>query len=99
MHWSNRGTGSLTAVAALTLGFYRNGVSPAAQTAGSSLGIFDNQSDVGSVAPPGSRDLLTLPSGVYTIRSSGRRICGSTSMRFHFVWKKDFRRRVADQPT
>ena len=52
----------------------------------SSLGIFENQSDVGSVVPPGT--LAYDPaSRVYTISSAGANLWGPTDA-FHFVWKK-----------
>ncbi len=57
-----------------------------AQEAGSSLGVFEGQSDVGSVVPPGR---LAYDSGshVYTIGSAGANLW-STLDGFHFVWKK-----------
>jgi TolB protein len=51
-----------------------------------SLGIFENQSDVGSVSPPGSAH-YDLTTGVYTITSSGANLW-STTDGFHFLWKK-----------
>jgi hypothetical protein len=78
------------AISALALGFIGTGIA-VAQTAGSglgikSLGIFDNQSDVGSVVPPGvaTYDAAT---GVYTIRSAGANLWVNVDG-FHFVWKK-----------
>ncbi len=58
----------------------------AAQPASGALGIFDGQSDVGSVLPPGtvSYDAST---GVYTVTSAGANIW-STTDDFHFVWKQ-----------
>ena len=50
----------------------------------SSLGIFENQSDVGSVVPAGS---LTYSSGTYTITAAGINLW-SNEDGFHFVWKK-----------
>lgn len=50
------------------------------------LGIFQSQSDVGSVAPPGTL-AFDAQGRVYTIRSSGANLWG-TSDAFHFVWKK-----------
>ncbi len=58
----------------------------AAQTAGSGLGIFDSQSDVGSVVPPGVAT-LDAATGVYTIRSAGANLWVNVDA-FHFVWKK-----------
>jgi TolB protein len=49
-------------------------------------GIFEGQSDVGSVNPPGAAQ-YDLNSGVYTITSSGANLW-STTDGFHFVWKK-----------
>ncbi len=51
-----------------------------------SLGIFEGQSDVGSVAPPGT--LVYDPvAQTYTIASAGANLW-STTDGFHFVWKK-----------
>ena len=50
------------------------------------LGIFEGQSDVGSVVPPGT--LAYSPAtGAYTITSAGINLW-STTDGFHFVWKK-----------
>jgi len=57
-----------------------------AQSPGSSLGIFESQSDVGSVAPPGTLAYDTT-SRVYTITAAGANLW-STTDGFHFVWKK-----------
>jgi len=77
--------GQAAAVTALALGLCGAGIA-AAQAAGSELGIFENQSDVGSVVPPGvaSFDAAT---GVYTIRSAGANLWVNVDA-FHFVWKK-----------
>ena len=57
-----------------------------AQSAGGRLGIFEGQSDVGSVAPPGT--LAYSPAtGTYTITASGINLWAATDG-FHFVWKK-----------
>jgi TolB protein len=57
-----------------------------AQPAGASLGIFDGQSDVGSVVPPGT--LVYNPSGpAYTITAAGANLW-STIDGFHFAWKR-----------
>jgi Tol biopolymer transport system component len=66
-------------------GFIGIGVA-AAQTAGSSLGVFENQSDVGSVTPPGV-GTFDRANGVYTIRSAGANLWVNVDA-FHFVWKK-----------
>ena len=51
-----------------------------------SLGIFDTQSDVGSVTPPGTAT-YDAASGIYTIDSAGANLW-STVDGFHFLWKK-----------
>jgi hypothetical protein len=57
-----------------------------AQSAASSLGIFEGQSDVGSVVPAGT--LTYSPAaGTYTITAAGINLW-STEDGFHFVWKK-----------
>lgn len=57
-----------------------------AQSTTGSLGIFDGQSDVGSVAPPGT--LAYSPSAdTYTITAAGINLW-STTDGFHFVWKR-----------
>ncbi len=76
-------TGMLAAVAA----FGSVGSSIAvAQPAASGLGIFENQTDVGSVVPPGVASFDSA-SGVYTIRSAGANLWVNVDA-FHFVWKK-----------
>jgi Tol biopolymer transport system component len=57
-----------------------------AQTFANSLGIFEQQSDVGSVKPPGTA-VFDAATGVYTIRSSGANLWVNVDA-FHFVWKK-----------
>ena len=57
-----------------------------AQDGPSSLGIFESQSDVGSVTPPGKL-AYDSATGVYTIDSAGANLW-STVDGFHFVWKK-----------
>lgn len=69
---------------ALTFGFV--GSSIGAQTANNSLGIFENQSDVGSVTPPGTATFHAA-TGVYTIRSAGEDLRANVD-EFHFVWRK-----------
>jgi Tol biopolymer transport system component len=54
--------------------------------AAQSLGIFEGQSDVGSVNPPGAAH-YSLATGIYTITSSGADLW-STTDGFHFLWKK-----------
>jgi TolB protein len=77
--------GRAAAGAVLALGFIGTGIAPA-QTAGSSLGIFENQSDVGSVVPPGVAT-FDAATGVYTIRSAGANLWVNVDG-FHFMWKK-----------
>ena len=48
------------------------------------LGIFEGQTDVGSVVPPGT---LAYNSGTYALTAAGANIW-STTDGFHFVWKK-----------
>ena len=57
-----------------------------AQAPSGSLGIFENQSDVGSVTPPGKL-AYDSASRVYTVDSAGANLW-STVDGFHFVWKK-----------
>jgi len=56
-----------------------------AQGAGS-LGVFDGQSDVGSVAPPGTA-AFDASTGIYSVTAAGANLW-STADGFHFVWKK-----------
>jgi len=56
------------------------------QSAGGSLGIFEGQTDVGSVTPPGMMT-YDAASGVYTIKASGANLWATVDG-FHFVWKK-----------
>jgi TolB protein len=53
---------------------------------GQTLGIFEDQSDVGAVDPPGSAQ-FDASTGVYSLTSSGANLWGTTDG-FHFVWKK-----------
>jgi TolB protein len=57
-----------------------------AQSSASSLGIFESQSDVGSVTPPGTL-AYDASSQVYTVTAAGANLW-STTDGFHFVWKK-----------
>jgi TolB protein len=79
-----KGTG-LLALSALAFGFVGSSIG-AAQTASNSLGIFENQSDVGSVAPPGTAT-FDAATGVYTVRSAGEDLWANVDG-FHFVWKR-----------
>ena len=56
-----------------------------AQTS-SSLGLFEGQSDVGAVTPPGTA-VYDPASGTYTLTAAGANLWGTTDA-FHFVWKK-----------
>lgn len=60
--------------------------SQAADSAGSNLGIFSNQADVGDVARPGSAE-FNSKTGEYTVTGGGGNIWG-TNDAFHFVWKR-----------
>src|SRR5580704_17918881 len=75
----------LAATSTLALVFIGSGIAGAKST-GSGLGIFESQSDVGSVMPPGvaTFDAVT---GVYTVRSAGANLWVNVDA-FHFVWKK-----------
>ena len=57
-----------------------------AQPAPGSLGVFEGQSDVGSVTPPGTAT-FDPADGVYTLTAAGANLW-STVDGFHFVWKK-----------
>jgi TolB protein len=85
VHRNRKGIILLAAASALIFGF----TSPrtaSAQAAGDSLGIFENQSDVGNVTPPGSAS-FDPATGVYTIRSAGANLWERVDA-YHFVWKK-----------
>jgi TolB protein len=59
---------------------------PPPQPSSESLGIFESQSDVGSVTPPGT--LVYEPAAhTYTITAAGANLW-STVDAFHFAWKK-----------
>ncbi len=85
MHRKTNGPGLLALTSTLALGFIATSIAPA-QTAGNPLGVFESQSDVGSVVPPGvaTYDSAT---GVYTIRSAGANLWVNVDA-FHFIWKK-----------
>lgn len=85
MHRNNSISGTRAAVVAVALGFISVGIA-AAQTTGNALGTFTNQSDVGSVVPPGAAT-FDAKTGVYSIRSAGANLWGNEDG-FHFVWKK-----------
>ncbi len=85
MHWNKSVTGRLAVVSALAFGCIASGI-VGAQTAANRLGIFENQTDVGSVVPPGVAT-YDAASGVYTVRSAGANLWANVDG-FHFVWKK-----------
>ena len=62
------------------------GVPLLSQTAPGQLGIFESQTDVGSVMPPGVI-VYDPASKTYTISSAGENLWSTTDA-FHFVWKK-----------
>ncbi|MGD0739568.1 MAG: hypothetical protein ABR957_08235 [Terracidiphilus sp.] len=69
----------------MAFGFIGLGIA-GAQKAANGLGVFESQSDVGSVVPPG---VATFDSatGEYSIRSAGANLWANVDG-FHFVWKK-----------
>ena len=75
----------IAAASSLAYVLIASGIAPA-QTAGNPLGIFESQSDIGSVVPPGVAT-FDAPTGVYTIRSAGANLWVNVDA-FHFVWKK-----------
>ena len=79
------GPGLLALTSTLALGFIATSIA-SAQTAGNPLGIFESQSDVGSVVPPGVAT-FEAATGVYTVRSAGANLWVNVDA-FHFVWKK-----------
>ena len=85
MHWNKSLTGRFAVVSALALGSFASGIA-SAQTAANGLGIFENQTDVGSVVPPGAVT-YDAASGVYIVRSAGANLWANVDG-FHFVWKK-----------
>ena len=61
-------------------------IAPNTLSAASQLGIFEGQSDVGSVVPPGKL-AYDSTTHVYSVTAAGENIW-STVDGFHFVWKK-----------
>jgi TolB protein len=57
-----------------------------AQSGANSLGVFEAQSDIGSVTPPGTA-VFDATTGVYTLTAAGANLW-STTDGFHFVWKR-----------
>lgn len=74
-----------TLLLGLILGLLAVIASAPAQEPGS-LGIFEGQSDVGSVTPPGTA-VFDSATHVYTVTSAGANMWSATDA-FHFVWKK-----------
>jgi len=76
----------LAALLSLGMAFCLWGPPLTAQTKPARLGIFEGQTDVGSVRPPG-RAVYDAAKGTYTITAAGANIW-STEDGFHFVWTK-----------
>src|ERR1700759_1096008 len=57
-----------------------------AQSGQRALGVFEDQTDVGAVVPPGVAT-FDAGNGVYTIAAAGANLWGTVDA-FHFVWKK-----------
>ena len=57
-----------------------------AQSGQGALGVFEGQTDIGAVVPPGVATFDT-GSGVYTVAAAGANLWGTVDA-FHFVWKK-----------
>jgi hypothetical protein len=85
VHWKMIGPQQLALTSALALGFIASSIA-FAQAAGSGLGIFQSQSDVGSVVPPGTAS-FDAATGVYTVRSAGANLWVNVDG-FHIVWKR-----------
>lgn len=85
MHRNRRVTALFAAASALIFEFTALRIARP-QSAGSSLGNFDSQSDVGSVRPPGVAT-FDPATGVYTLQSAGANLWAQVDA-FHFVWKK-----------
>ena len=75
-----------TALFAIVCGLVLCSTTGLAQTASGSIGIFESQTDVGSVTPPGAAR-FDAGSGMYEITSPGANMW-STVDAFHLVWKK-----------
>ncbi|MGA7522583.1 MAG: hypothetical protein WBW84_08870 [Acidobacteriaceae bacterium] len=61
-------------------------VAPASQRANSPIGLFEGQSDVGSVTPSGTGSYDSAM-GTYTLTAAGANLWSTTDA-FHFLWKK-----------
>ena len=57
-----------------------------AQSGQGALGVFEGQTDVGAVVPPGIAR-FDAGSGIYTVAAAGANLWGTVDA-FHFVWKK-----------
>jgi TolB protein len=57
-----------------------------AQSSQRALGVFEDQTDVGAVVPPGVAT-FDAGNGVYTVAAAGANLWGTVDA-FHFVWKK-----------
>jgi TolB protein len=84
VHCKGKVTALLSSAWVLAFGFVAT--KAGAQTAASPLGIFDNQSDVGSVSPPGL-GTFDAATGVYSLRAAGANLWERVDA-YHFVWKK-----------
>lgn len=85
MHRNRKVIALLSSAWVLAFGFVATRMSGAQEAAGS-LGIFDNQSDVGTVSPPGV-GTFDPATGVYSLRSAGANLWERVDA-YHFVWKK-----------
>lgn len=57
-----------------------------AQSGSGNIGVFEGQTDVGAVSPPGVAT-YSVANDVYTVRAAGANMW-STADAFHFAWKK-----------
>ena len=76
----------MTAFCATGCGLVLSASMLTAQAAFGTIGIFESQTDVGSVTPPGST-AFDAGRGVYEVSSAGTNMWSTTDA-FHFVWKK-----------
>jgi hypothetical protein len=76
----------MAALICLSLALLFSAVTAHAQVSAGSLGIFGDQTDIGSVTPPGLA-AYDPAQKTYTLRAAGANIW-ATSDAFHFVWKK-----------
>jgi len=66
-----------------------------APAAAGDLGLFEDQSDVGTVRPPGSAT-FDKAKQIYMLTAAGANVWGQEDA-FHFVWKKSERRFFPDR--